>query len=92
MRPAEEKQAQTVMEATADNEGFQSLDPDDGPAQEGFLTREEAGQLREERLAAIRRAVADGLYDTDEMLERALEKMLQRIDTDSGSSESVRDK
>ena len=42
-------------------------------------------RARQERLAAIRKAVEAGEYDSDDLLEKALERMIGRIR--SGNSE-----
>jgi anti-sigma28 factor (negative regulator of flagellin synthesis) len=39
-----------------------------------------AGNARAARLAEIRAAIADGSYDTEERLEQALDRFLQRVD------------
>lgn len=48
--------------------------------QESSVTGAEALQLRQEKLAAIQQAIARGDYDSDELLERALDRMLNRIE------------
>lgn len=45
---------------------------------------EEARRARQERLVAIRKAVEAGEYDSDELLEKALERMIRRIQSDGG--------
>lgn len=47
------------------------------------VSPEELAQLRSEKLAAIQKAIAAGAYDSDELLEKALQKMLERIQDDS---------
>ena len=39
-----------------------------------------AAELREARLKAIQQAVQDGIYDSDEFLEKALRRMLESSD------------
>ena len=39
----------------------------------------EAASLRNEKLAAIRQAIADGAYDSDDLLNRALDRMRAAI-------------
>ncbi len=48
-------------------------------------SNEEAQRARQERLAAIRKAVEAGDYDSEDLLEKALERMISRIR--SGASE-----
>ena len=38
--------------------------------------------MQQERLAAIRRAVETGAYDSDELLEKSIRLMMERIDAD----------
>ena len=45
---------------------------------------EVARRARHERLVAIRKAVEAGEYDSDELLEKALERMIRRIQSDGG--------
>jgi hypothetical protein len=45
---------------------------------------DEARRARQERLVAIRKAVEAGEYDSDELLEKALERMIRRIQSDGG--------
>jgi anti-sigma28 factor (negative regulator of flagellin synthesis) len=47
------------------------------------LSQEEAEQLQKERLAAIRGAIAHGDYDSEEILEKALSRMLQSLEDDN---------
>ena len=47
------------------------------------LSQEEAEQLQKERLAAIRGAIARGDYDSEEILEKALSRMLQSLEDDN---------
>jgi hypothetical protein len=71
-----------------DPEGVAAVDPEQLPEQEHFLGPGEAEQLQRARLAAIRKAIADGSYDTPEMLDKALRRMLPRIE-DSGDGGSA---
>ena len=45
-------------------------------------------EVRQIRLAAIRRQIAEGTYETPEKIEAAVEKMLQRWEDDQHESES----
>jgi anti-sigma28 factor (negative regulator of flagellin synthesis) len=56
--------------------GGQEPKPDAKPAVSG----PEAEQLRQEKLAAIRRAIDAGQYDSDDLLEESLKIMLDRLD------------
>ena len=46
------------------------------------VSEEELSQMQQERLAAIRRAVETGAYDSDELLEKSIRLMMERIDAD----------
>lgn len=79
MRPASEKSA--IGPDVAD----ESLMPDsvstqDSAEAEGFLSASELMQLRQEKLATIRRSVANGDYDSEELLEKALGRMLESLE------------
>ena len=39
-----------------------------------------SGQARKDRLASIKEQIAAGTYDTDELLELALQRMIQTVD------------
>ena len=54
-------------------------------ATETQLSREEVEQLRQERLEAIKAAVSRGDYDSDEILEKALSRMLQSLEDEDSS-------
>lgn len=47
---------------------------------ENQLSHEEVEQLRKERLEAIKAAVSRGDYDSDDVLEKALSRMLQSLE------------
>ena len=57
-----------------------SVSNEDSVEAEGFLSATEVTQLRQEKLAAVRQAVADGVYDSQELLEKALVRMLDRLE------------
>lgn len=61
-----------MTEVTEVHTGASSADAVESP-----ISDAEALQLREEKLAAIRKAIAAGAYDSDEILEKALGKMLE---------------
>lgn len=42
----------------------------------------EAASLRAEKLAAIKRAVDAGDYDSDELLEKAMQRMMDAVEKD----------
>ena len=44
------------------------------------LTASELGAINAEKLAAIRLAMANGDYDSDAILEKALSRMLERLE------------
>ena len=48
--------------------------------QHGGITAEEFQALKDEKLAVIRRALENGDYDSDAILEKALDRMLQRLE------------
>lgn len=52
---------------------------------ESQLSREEVEQLRQERLEAIKAAVSRGDYDSDDILEKALSRMLQSLEDEDSS-------
>lgn len=52
---------------------------------ENQLSREEVEQLRKERLEAIKAAVSRGDYDSDDILEKALSRMLQSLKDEDSS-------
>jgi anti-sigma28 factor (negative regulator of flagellin synthesis) len=54
---------------------------------ESSLTPLEMAQLREEKLEAIRMAIARGAYDSDELFDKALERMLHRLEEPEGESD-----
>lgn len=49
---------------------------------ESPISPAEEQQLREEKLAAIRRAIDAGAYDSDEILEKALRRMMETLEDD----------
>ena len=49
------------------------------------LSQEEVEQLRKERLDAIKAAVSRGDYDSDDILEKALSRMLQSLEDEDSS-------
>ena len=49
------------------------------------LSQEEVEQLRQERLDAIKAAVSRGDYDSDDILEKALSRMLQSLEDEDSS-------
>ncbi len=52
---------------------------------ENPLSQEEAEQLQKERLEAIRSAIARGDYYSEEILEKALSRMLQSLEDEDSS-------
>ena len=52
---------------------------------ENQLSREEVEQLRKERLDAIKAAVSRGDYDSDDILEKAISRMLQSLEDEDSS-------
>ena len=52
---------------------------------ENQVSQEEAEQLRKERLEAIKAAVSRGDYDSDDILEKALSRMLQSLEDEDSS-------
>lgn len=57
----------------------------EGAETENQLSREEVEQLRQERLKAIKAAVGRGDYDSDDILEKALSRMLQSLEDEDSS-------
>ena len=68
------------------SEGMATVEVTRGPAPvadppaESPISPAEEQQLREEKLAAIRRAIDAGAYDSDEILEKALNRMLETLE------------
>jgi anti-sigma28 factor (negative regulator of flagellin synthesis) len=48
--------------------------------QDSGISHHEAELLRAEKLEAIRKAINAGAYDSDELLDKALNRMLESID------------
>lgn len=48
--------------------------------EESPVTPEEVAQLRREKLNAIQLAIARGDYDSDELLEKSMNRLLQRLE------------
>lgn len=76
----------TVMNISTQNtpnsatSGFTS--PPESPeiAAETAVTATELHVLKEEKLRVIRRALENGDYDSDAILEKALDRMLERLE------------
>ncbi len=51
------------------------------------IPAEEADELRKEKLEAIRQAIAGGAYDSEEILERSLTLMLQKLEESQDSTQ-----
>lgn len=49
-------------------------------ARHGGVTAAEFQALKDEKLAVIRRALENGDYDSDAILEKALDRMLERLE------------
>lgn len=54
-----------------------------GTGTENQPSQEEAEQLQKEKLEAIRGAIARGDYDSEEILEKAVSRMLQSMEDDN---------
>ena len=52
---------------------------------ENQVSQAEVEQLRQERLEAIKAAVSRGDYDSDDILEKALSRMLQSLEDEDSS-------
>ncbi|MFO0998726.1 MAG: hypothetical protein U0936_00160 [Planctomycetaceae bacterium] len=52
---------------------------------ESQLSQAEVEQLRQERVDAIKAAVSRGDYDSDDILEKALSRMLQSLEDEDSS-------
>ncbi|MFN9719268.1 MAG: hypothetical protein ACK58L_11265 [Planctomycetota bacterium] len=50
--------------------------------EEPAISDEESQALRQEKLEAIKAAVARGDYDSDDLLEKAMDRMLDRLGLD----------
>ncbi|MEZ6133016.1 MAG: hypothetical protein R3C59_30460 [Planctomycetaceae bacterium] len=64
----------TVPVSAARSDSDPGSDPDQ-PVVKPAICDDEAAELRAEKLAEIRRAIAAGAYDSDELLDKALRKM-----------------
>ena len=53
---------------------------------ESPISRGEMTELRQEKLSAVHAAIASGAYDADELLDRAIDLMWQRIQDADGSA------
>jgi anti-sigma28 factor (negative regulator of flagellin synthesis) len=53
---------------------------DESAETESSVTQEEATQHRQEKLDAIRVAIARGNYDSDELLQKSMGLLLQRLE------------
>ncbi|MCA9059053.1 MAG: hypothetical protein KDA85_11155, partial [Planctomycetaceae bacterium] len=54
--------------------------------EESPVSSAELEQLRGEKLAAIRQAIAAGAYDSEELLFRAMERMIDRLEESAETS------
>lgn len=63
----------------------ESAQSPDLPPKESEATTKEINQLRQEKLATIRQALARGDYDSDELLEKAMNQMVKRLEDDRPS-------
>ena len=50
-----------------------------------MLSDDDQSELQREKIAAIRRAITSGAYDSDELLQVAVERMMQRLRDTEGS-------
>ncbi len=67
----------------AEPDGTVNTEAGPGDPAEDQMSDEELGEMQNEKIASIRAAIAAGSYDSDELLQKAIAKMLQRIDEDS---------
>lgn len=51
---------------------------------ESPISRGETTELRQEKLNAVRAAIASGAYDSEELLDKAMELMWQRLQDPDG--------
>ena len=51
----------------------------EGTAEES-LSQDELSRMQQEKIASIRHAIASGAYDSDELLEKAINRMIRRFD------------
>jgi anti-sigma28 factor (negative regulator of flagellin synthesis) len=58
--------------------------PEQPAGTESPVSQEEVSQLRQEKLEAIRLAIARGDYDSDELLEKSMDLLLQRLEQSNG--------
>lgn len=71
---------------TTDAAGVQPS-PQSAILPESELSVAEAQHLHQEKLAAIRRAIENGAYDSDALLEKAIARMLQKLELSDDSAE-----
>ena len=53
--------------------------------EQASISDAEAAALRQEKLATIKKAIEAGAYDSDELLEKAMERMKAAIENDKES-------
>ena len=80
MRPVSLRPA-IVVDDAADFAALDSVSNADSPDVEGFLSAEELRGLRQEKLATIRESIANGDYDSDKLLDIALSRMLETLNS-----------
>ncbi len=79
MSPASQRLA-ILPDDTDGSSARDSVSNEDSVEAEGFLSAIEVTQLRQEKLATIRQAVAEGVYDSQELLEKAIVRMMDRLE------------
>jgi C-terminal processing protease CtpA/Prc len=85
MNTAAQKTAHSPSETSSDLKDFGSAVqqfPPSAPdeARHAGVTAAEFQALKDEKLAVIRRALENGDYDSDAILEKALDRMLERLE------------
>ena len=70
----------TPTEHREDNETASS-----GSKTANSISETEAAALRSEKVAAIKKAVEAGAYDSEELLEKAMTRMKERIENEDNS-------
>lgn len=70
-----------MLEAGLANAGKMPGEIDRQSVEESSISDDESQALRQEKLDAIKAAIARGDYDSDDLLDKAMSRMLERLDS-----------
>jgi hypothetical protein len=70
-----------MLDAGLVNAGKMPGEIDLQSAEESSISDDESQALRQEKLDAIKAAIARGDYDSDDLLDKAMSRMLERLDS-----------